>query len=148
MILVLSISLSGLGQQYPNFKSLRFDENYSFLNKDTVQNSWYKKMKFMPISSSATTYISFGGSVRFQYFYVENENWGDAPKDNDGYILSRYLFHADFHAGKYFRTFIQTQSSLADGRIDPSPVDQNPLEVHQVFADFNMINEAEKKLIL
>jgi hypothetical protein len=147
-LLVLLVSFSGFAQRYPDFKSLRFDENYSFLKTDTVSNDWYKTVKFLPISSSKSTYISFGGSVRYQYFYAKNENWGDGPQDNDGYILSRYLFHADFHAGKYFRTFIQTQSSLADGRIDPSPVDQNPLEVHQVFADFNIINSGNKRLIL
>ncbi|MEP6803282.1 MAG: alginate export family protein, partial [Flavobacterium sp.] len=73
---------------------------------------------------------------------------GDGPQDNDGYVLGRYLFHADFHAGKFFRTFVQMQSSTADGRIDPNPVEQNPLEVHQAFADFNIINEGSKKLIL
>ncbi|MBC7846321.1 MAG: alginate export family protein [Flavobacterium sp.] len=140
--------LNNYAQNYPDFKSLRFDENYSFLKKDTVKNGWYKTMKFMPLSSSKNTYISFGGSIRYQYFYAKNENWGDGSQDNDGYILSRYLFHSDFHAGKYFRTFIQTQSSLAGGRIDPSPVDQNPLEVHQVFADFNITNEANKRLIV
>lgn len=117
LILVLFISLPGLGQRSNSFKSLRFDENYSFLKKDTAKNDWYKIMKFIPLSSSKNTYMSFGGSVRYQYFYTKNENWGDGPQDNDGYILSRYLFHADFHAGKYFRLFVQTQSSLADGRI-------------------------------
>jgi hypothetical protein len=140
--------LNNYAQHYPDFKSLRFDENYSFLKTDTVKNDWYKTMKFIPLSSSKNTYISFGGSVRYQYFYAKNENWGDGPQDNDGYVLSRYLFHADFHVGKYFRTFIQTQSSLADGRVDPSPVDQNPLEVHQVFTDFNIINEGSKRLTL
>jgi hypothetical protein len=147
-ILILLISISGFSQEYPSFKPLRFDENYSFLKKDTASDNWYKTMKFLPVSPSKNTYVSFGGEVSFQYFYDKNENWGDGPQDSDGYILSRYLFHADFHAGKFFRTFIQTQSSLADGRIDPSPVDQNPLEVHQVFADFNFINENGKKLIL
>lgn len=147
-LLVLLLSLSGMAQQYPEFKSLRFDENYSVLKNDTVKNNWYKTIKFLPLSPSGNTYLSFGGSVRYQYFYARNENWGDGPQDNDGYILSRYLFHADFHAGKYLRAFIQTQSSLADGRIDPSPVDQNPLEVHQAFVDFNILNKAGKKLIL
>lgn len=105
-------------------------------------------MKFIPLNASKNTYLSFGGDVRFQYFYAKNENWGDGPQDSDGYVLSRYLFHADFHAGKFFRAFVQTQSSLADGRIDPSAVDQNPLDLHQAFADFNFINEGSKKLIL
>ena len=56
--------------------------------------------------------------------------------DKDGFILTRYLVHADFHAGKYFRTFIQLQSSLANGKeVPPSPVDENQLDLHQAFAD-------------
>ncbi|UTN06354.1 alginate export family protein [Flavobacterium bizetiae] len=148
LLLVLLISLGCFGQRYPDFKSLRYDENYSFLKNDTVKNDWYKTMKFLPLSSSQKYYISFGGNIRYQYFYAKNENWGDGPQDNDGYILSRFLLHADFHAGKFFRAFVQTQSSLADGRIDPSPVDQDPLEVHQAFADFNFVNEKSKKFIL
>lgn len=148
LLLVLLISPGCFSQRYPDFKSLRYDENYSFLKTDTVKNDWYKTMKFLPLSSSGKYYISFGGNIRYQYFYAKNENWGDGPQDNDGYILSRFLLHADFHAGKFFRAFVQTQSSLADGRIDPSPVDQDPLEVHQAFADFNFVNEKSKKLIL
>lgn len=148
LLLVLLISLGCFSQRYPDFKSLRYDENYSFLKTDTVKNDWYKTMKFLPLSSFGKYYISFGGNIRYQYFYTKNENWGDGPQDNDGYILSRFLLHADFHAGKFFRAFVQTQSSLADGRIDPSPVDQDPLEVHQAFADFNFVNEKSKKLIL
>jgi hypothetical protein len=148
LLLVLLLSFSGFAQRYPDFKSLRFEENYSLLKNDTVDNDWYKTVKFLPISASKNTFISFGGDVRFQYFYTKNENWGDGPQDNDGYVLGRYLFHADFHAGKYFRTFIQMQSSMADGRIDPNPVEQNPLEVHQAFVDFNIINEGSKRFIL
>ncbi|MBF4493031.1 alginate export family protein [Flavobacterium sp. MR2016-29] len=148
LLVILMLSFSGFAQRYPDFKSLRFDENYGFLKNDTVSNGWYKTVKFLPVSASKETYISFGGDIRFQYFYAKNENWGDGPQDNDGYVLGRYLFHADFHAGKFFRTFVQTQSSMADGRIDPNPVEQNPLEVHQAFADFNIINEDSKKLIL
>ncbi|RUT72495.1 hypothetical protein D0817_02505 [Flavobacterium cupreum] len=147
-LLVLLLSFSGFAQQYPDFKSLRFDEDYSFLKNDTVRNNWYKTVKFLPVSSAKKTYISFGGDIRFQYFYAQNENWGDGPQDNDGYVLGRYLFHADFHAGKYFRTFVQVQSSMADGRIDPNPVEQNPLEVHQAFADLNIVNEGSQRLIL
>ncbi|GEC77944.1 alginate export family protein [Flavobacterium aquatile] len=141
-------SISGFAQRYPVFKSIRFDENYSVLENDTVSKDWYKTMKFLPISSSKKTYISFGGDIRFQYFYAKNENWGDGLQDNDGYVLGRYLFHADFHSGKHFRTFVQLQSSMADGRIDPNPVEQNPLEIHQAFADFKIIDEESKRLIL
>ncbi len=147
-ILALLVPLSIFAQEFPNLKSMRQDEDYSFLKNDTINKNWYKTMKLLPINTSKNAYFSFGGDVRFQYFYAKNENWGDGEQDNDGYVLSRYLFHTDFHVGKYFRAFLQLQSSLVDGGIDPSPVDGNPLEIHQAFADFNLINVKNKKLIL
>ena len=127
--------INSFSQSIGSFKPLRYDEDYSFLEKDTSKD-WYPKMKFIPLSQNKAIYISYGGEVRFQYFYTKNEDWGEAPEDKDGYILSRYLLHADFHAGKHFRTFIQLQSSLANGKETvPSPVDENQLDLHQAFVD-------------
>jgi hypothetical protein len=122
--------------QEVQFKQLRYDENYAALAKDTTAN-WYHKLKFNPLSADKKTYISFGGEVRYQYFHFTNQDWGEAPVDKDGFVLTRYLAHADFHAGKHFRAFVQLQSSLAGGEAEtPSPVDQNILDLHQFFVDY------------
>jgi hypothetical protein len=130
-----------------SFKSLRYDENYSFLAKDTSVN-WYHRLKFDPLNRSKSVYMSFGGEVRYQYFNFKNQDWGEAPVDKDGFVLSRFLAHADFNAGKHFRTFVQLQGSLADGQADaPSPVDQNPLDLHQAFIDYSaLLNNAQLTL--
>ncbi len=117
------------------FKQLRYEEDYSILQQDS-SNSWYKTTKYNPLSKSGNTYLSFGGDIRHQYQWFKNENWGESPKDDDGFILTRTLAHADFHAGKHFRTFVQLQSSFANGREEqPSPVEENTLDLHQAFAD-------------
>ncbi|WP_240348428.1 alginate export family protein [Longitalea arenae] len=90
------------------------------------------------MSKSANSYISYGGDLRYQYFYIQNEGWGEESEDNDGYILSRWLLHADLHASRHLRTFIQLQSSLANSRQAASAVDDNPLEVHQAFIDYQV----------
>lgn len=144
---LLLISIGSTAQQYPDFQSLRYDEDYNVLKNDTVKD-WYRALKFTPLNASGRVYLSFGGDLRYQYFYEKNGTWGDDPEDNDGYVLGRYLFHADFHAGKHFRTFLQIQGSMADGKVDPSPVDQNPLEVHQAFADLSFLNSASSRLVL
>ncbi len=131
---IILYSFNCASQSLISFKPLRYDENYSLLKNDSTD--WYKKIKYRPLSVSNNSYISFGGEVRYQYFWFKNEDWGDAPHDKDGYILTRYLAHADFHAGKYFRTFIQLQSSFANGKEKvASPVDENQLDLHQAFAD-------------
>ena len=137
-----------IAQQEPVFKLLRYDEDYYYLKNDSSKGYWYKSTKFQPISKNKSAYLSFGGEYRYQYFYFKNEGWGTLPKDKDGYILSRFLGHADLHAGKHFRTFVQLQSSLANGKITSSPVDENQLELHQVFADALIHVSPQQKIII
>ncbi|SHM09335.1 Alginate export [Chitinophaga jiangningensis] len=130
-------------QDIPAFKPLRYNEDYSFLKNDTVRK-WYQQMKYSSFSDSGHAFISFGGEVRFQYFYVHNEEWGEAPEDEDGYTLNRLLFHTDVHLGKWFRAFAQLQSSMANSKPATSPVDEDPLELHQAFADIQALSKHTK----
>ena len=124
--------MSSPAQNAP-FKLLRYDENYQSLATDTTAN-WYKHLKFAALSSNKTSYVSFGGEIRYQYFHFKNQDWGEAPEDHDGFVLTRYLAHADLHVGHRFRTFVQLQSSLAGGQLEtPSPVDQNVLDIHRLL---------------
>src|SRR5882757_4514797 len=101
--LIFLFLISGLSAhaQKDEFKPLRYDEDYSYLKSDTSSN-WYNKMKFQPLSKDKETYLSYGGEVRYQYFWYQNQGWGAAPKDNDGFFLTRYLGSVDFHAGSHF----------------------------------------------
>ncbi len=120
-----------------SFKQLRYDEDYRYLSSDT--SSWYKKIKFMPLSDNKKDYLSFGGEFRGQYFHYTNPDWGDAAQDNDGFVLARYLLHGDLHLGKGLRAFVQLQSGMSNGEIEePSPVNENPLDLHQAFMDVNI----------
>ncbi|WP_342332912.1 alginate export family protein [Pedobacter sp. FW305-3-2-15-E-R2A2] len=134
-LISLLLVVQGAYVQAQGFKAMRFDEDYSTLVQDTTKD-WYQKLKFMPISKSGNTYLSIGGEFRNQYFKYEHPDWGEAPKDADGFVLGRYLIHSDLHVGKSFRLFGQIQSSSSSGEAEePSPVNQNPLEIHQLFAD-------------
>ena len=131
-IVLLLILSAGHGQL--KFKTLRYEEDYSYLRNDT-STGWYKQTKFFPLSRNSQTYLSLGGDVRYQYFWIKNEKWGDEAADKDGYLFSRLLLHADLHAGSHFRIFSQLQSSMANGKVSTSPVDEDPLELHQAFAE-------------
>lgn len=135
LLLFVISSVRSFAQNIPAFKQLRYDEDYSVLHKDSTK-SWYNSIKFAALSKNHRAYVSVGGDIRYQYLWFKNEGWGESEADNDGYILTRYLVHADVHAGKHFRTFIQLQSSLANGMVKtPSPVDENQLDLHQAFVD-------------
>jgi len=143
---MLVIHICNYAQKIPAFKSLRYDEDYFYLRNDS-NNNWYKKTKYTALSKTGLTYISFGSDIRYQYFNIKNEDWGDAEKDKDGYLFSRFLLHADLHAGKHFRSFFQLQSSMSNGKLSTSPVDEDPLELHQAFIEFSLAPGKKSKLL-
>ena len=62
-------------QELPAFKPLRYDEDYSFLEKDTASD-FYARMKFVPLLPGRKAYLSYGGDFRFQYFYTKKRSLG------------------------------------------------------------------------
>lgn len=136
LLVFLLRSLWVCGQNVP-LKTLRYDEDHSATLPDTTAN-FYRDIKFRSLSKDRQTYISFGGDVRFQYYHVFNDEWGEQPDKNYGYVFSRYLGHADFHAGKYFRAFLELQSGMANAKASTSPADENPLDLHQAFVDLHL----------
>ncbi len=144
-----------LAQTQPaiTFRPLRYEEDYSSLINDSIRKK-YPAFKYITLSRQQPAYMSIGGELRAQYFYIKHENWGLESNHSYQYGLTRALLHADIHAGTW-RTFIQLQSSVAIDRPDPSPVDQNPLDVHQVFAEYRwgdhkawMIRAGRQELML
>lgn len=143
--IILIYSQSNIyAQKLGEFSPLRYNDDYSFL-KDSVRGD-YEKIKFTPLSKNGNSYISFGGEVRFQYFFIKNELWGDVLPDKDDYVMARSLFHTDIHAGQRFRAFVQLQSSLVNSKPATSPVDENPLDLHQAFIDVIPLITGKNKL--
>ncbi|WP_020211472.1 alginate export family protein [Flavobacterium rivuli] len=121
------------GQEYPAFRPLRYDEDYTVLEKDTVRDL-YDKVKYTKMGSNG--YISFGGDFRTQYLIIHNENWSNATQDKDGYTLNRWLFHSDLHLSGNLRVFAELQGGQANSTEILVPVQENPLEPHQFFIDY------------
>jgi len=143
---ILLASISRLAaQDLPPFKSLRYEEDYSSVNTDSI--SGYARLKHTNLWHDYV-FLSVGGSARYQFIKVENEDWGETPESSDSYGLARHLLHFDFHGGKRFRTFIGLQSSLPIYKQDVNPLDENPLEVHQLFVDYTLLMRPSARLTL
>lgn len=109
---------------------------YSGFAQDTTVTTPKKEVRY-----------NFGGEVRYQYFLFKNQDWGEAPVDKDGFLLTRYLGHIDFRAGQHFRTFAELQSSISSGQVQsPSPVDENTLDLHQAYLEYIGLMKTNKKL--
>lgn len=136
LLLLLGVIQFGFAQNRLDFKSLRYDEAYAKVENDT-NSTFLDKIKYIPLTKDEHLNLSLGGELRSQYQFFNNENWGDTPNDTDGFLLNRALFHVDTKFKKNIRLFTQIQSSTSISRVDPSPVDKNELEIHQLFVDFN-----------
>ena len=153
-MLVLFVVIAGanrmIGQEKPAllprplYPLPRYEEDWSFLSDPAKRDDSWDPIKFIPLNEDRNVFLSLGGEIRETYERFHNTNFGLSPDDPDGYLLQRYLFHVDFHAGQRFRFFGELNSSLEDGRTGgPRPLDEDKLDVHQGFVDFVVLKPRE-----
>jgi hypothetical protein len=78
-------------------------------------------------------FASFGGEARESYERFGNQNFALSVPSPNGYLLQRYLLHADFHLGSRLRLWTELNSSFENGRVGgPQPVtEEDKLDLHQ-----------------
>src|SRR5262245_14971835 len=86
-------------QSPPAYKQLRYDEDYSYLRDPSQRSDLWDVVNFIPLDVKDDIYLSLGGELRERYEYFHNSNWGRGPQDTGGYLLQRYMIHADLHLG-------------------------------------------------
>jgi alginate export protein len=100
----------------PAFKQLRYDESYAYLRDSSHHADWLDSIKFISLTTNGDWYLTLGGEVQERYEYYHKSAWGRGPQDDNGYLLQRYMIHADAHFGDNLRLFTQFKSGLEDGR--------------------------------
>ena len=129
--------------ELPNLMKLRFDEDYSDIQKQDTKDSFIYSLKGIPLSNTSDAYLSIGGEIRLRYDYLHNPGVGEDPQDKHGAFLQRYTIHADVHLNPNYRLFVQLYSALETGRNGgPSPVDENKLEFQNAFVDYSFDTDA------
>jgi len=113
----------------------RYDEDWSFLRAYPEKTDWIDPIKFIPLDDRGEAYLSLGGEARETYERFHNPNFGLQPQDPGGYLLQRYLVHADVHTNPHTRFFVEMVSALENWRVGgPRPViDEDKLDFHQGF---------------
>ena len=120
----------------PAFQTLRYNEDWSFLREPAQRTDVFDAVKYLCFDTKSDWNLSFGGEARLKYELYSEPVLNQKPADDDGFLLQRYLLHADLHATPYFRVFGQLQSSLEDYRHGgPRPPDRDDLDLHQAFFD-------------
>jgi hypothetical protein len=137
------------GDSPPSYNASRYLEDYRYLKDPARRTDFWDRLKYIALDEAATVYLSFGGETRQHYESIRNENWGATVEDNNGWYLQRYLLHADLHVGNRFRLFSQIQSGIETGRSGgPRGVDEDRLDLHQLFLDFSPGLSKNEKLTI
>jgi hypothetical protein len=141
---LLGLAFPGRAQEHllapPAYSMERAREDYRYLASDTstVRRDLFDPIKFIPLNASKNSYLSIGGEIRAQYQRINNNGWGAAQEDHSGYLLERYMLHADAHFGPHLRLFGQLKSGLAHFKAyAPEVSEEDQLDLHQVFVDLS-----------
>lgn len=133
----------------PPFKQLRYEEDYSHLRDEGRRTEPMDRLKYIPLNRAGDWYLSIGGELRLRYERFTNDAWGAAPADGGGYLLQRYLLHADVRMGRRARAFVQLQSGVEANRNGgPRPPDEDYLDIHQAFFDYRLDLGSDRSLTL
>lgn len=128
---------------YP--KTLRFDEDYSYLADPALRSDFWDPIKHIGLSNDSRFYVSFGGEWRERYEYSKGYLFSPDP---DSVVLHRLMLHGDLHLGDSFRSFVQL-STLGESGRDGGPLatDKNNLDFQQAFIDVSHAFDEDERAI-
>ncbi len=138
------------GYQTPKFNFLRFKEDWSSLkgvDRKDLQPS--ERIKYIELSKNGNNWVSFGGHLRSRFENHRNFAFGAPADADDSFILYRALFHADWHLGEQLRIFSEIKHADIGSRDLPGrarPIDEDELEVQQLFIDYTFDIDADSTL--
>ena len=118
---------------------LRYDEDYSYLENPVNRIELLDSIKYIPLfGGGPDCYLSFGGELREQYEFIQNDNSGLCSVNNSGYWLQRLLLHSDWHFGPLSALLFSSNPNWRKaGSQDPGLLNQKRLDLNQAFVDFS-----------
>ena len=96
-----------------------YDENRQFLSDPNRHTDPWDIFKYVQLADGM--FASFGGEARESYERFGNQDFGLRVPSRNGYLLQRYLLHADIHLGSRLRLWTELNSSFENGRVIAQP---------------------------
>jgi hypothetical protein len=123
-----------------------WDIDWSYLAQPAPPSSsgtdWSDRFHYICLGNNR--FLSLTGQLRERGDYQDYPAFGAQPPDN-GYFLQRYLFSVDLHLTEHFRTFLQLDSGLVNGRDGgPRPgIDEDKLDFNQGFVEITPLKSSD-----
>ena len=67
-------------QSPPDYKYLRYDEDYQYLRNPACKTDALDALKYVPLNADGSVYVSFGGEVREDIEHFNDPAWGQDPQ--------------------------------------------------------------------
>jgi hypothetical protein len=125
-----------------------YDENWQFLSDPNQRTDRWDVVKYIRFDDGM--FASLGGEARETYERFGNQDFGLSVQSPNGYLLQRYLLHADIHLGSRLRLWTELNSSFENGRVGgPQPVvDVDKLDLEQGFVELGLIQRTRVSVSL
>ncbi len=149
-LIIITLLLGYSAFTHGQINMLRYNDNFTKVKNDSIQKKGFTKMKHVLLFGGSN--ISFGGEVREQFQYYENQNFGDIPltfsKVSTGQLWHRAMAHTNIEVGDKLRIFAQLGSTVRF--LNPNPltpeIDENQLSLHQAFIEYNFLKQVAARI--
>ncbi|WP_176081093.1 alginate export family protein [Paraburkholderia tropica] len=118
----------------PSFN--RWQEDWSALANPCVPRKPLDALKYLPLSSDPSWYLSLGANLRERFELNNTPLFGLGANKPDSWLIQRVEVHADAHFGEHVQAFFQLEDARPYGKDSVTPVDKNPLDIEQAFVAF------------
>jgi len=124
----------------PPYAFLRQNEDWSEFGPADPALDRFDPIKHMDLSHDGDVWIGLGGRLESRLEVWRDFGFGPPPggDNDDSFVLSRALVHADLHAGERFRLFVEGKSAQATERDLPGgrrASDMDTLDLQEAFVD-------------
>ncbi|MDQ3198813.1 MAG: alginate export family protein, partial [Verrucomicrobiota bacterium] len=120
---------------------MRWKEDWSGLRgRDrNLTGDAFDPLKFIPLNSDGSVYLSIGGGLRARFEHFSNFNFN--PDFDASYFLYHFLLHGDLHITQFVRVFVEGIDAQSTNRNLPGGLrttDVNSFDLNQGFVDVNI----------
>lgn len=129
-------------EQEPKFFSLRYDEDFSYLEDHPEARDRDPLLHLKNINLGDRWRLDLGGEFRLRVENRTNRLFGLDEQTSDMQQNYRWLLHASVHYGKLFRLFAQGIFAHVESQDGPfQPTQENHGDIHQLFVDGRPLGE-------
>nr|WP_246637273.1 alginate export family protein [Burkholderia catarinensis] len=114
----------------------RWQEDWSVLADPCVARKPLDALKYIPLGSDPSTYLSLGANLRERFELNNAPLFGLGPAHDDNYVIQRTEVHADLRYRGHWQAFFQFADARPFGKNAVSTVDRNTLDVEQAFVAY------------